>query len=137
MALAFDFVKDEGGIDDLKSYPYLAEDGPKCLFNPSKVAMSDKGAAILPSKDEQKLKEVVAKYGPVSVGIDASSDLFRNYQGGVYDNPKCSSTELDHGVLVVGYGADPKQGDYWIVVSCCDQKLIMFRAQVTDLIILD
>jgi cathepsin L len=34
---------------------------------------------------------------------------------GVYYDPECSSENLDHGVLVVGYGTDPDHGDYWIV----------------------
>jgi cathepsin L len=62
----------------------------------------------------------LAKVGPVSVGIDASQPTFQFYSSGVYSDPACSSTRLDHGVTAVGYGNDKKTGgggggDYYIV----------------------
>ena len=38
------------------------------------------------------------------------------YFAGVYYEPQCNSSALDHGVLVVGYGTDSETGeDYWLV----------------------
>lgn len=39
---------------------------------------------------------------------------------GVYDEPECSETDLDHAVNLVGYGTDPESGkDYWLVKVPC------------------
>merc|ERR1712118_515497 len=65
-----------------------------------------------PSKDENALKAAVSKQ-PVSVAIEADKSAFQLYKGGVLDNPACG-TQLDHGVLVVGYGTDGGK-DYWKV----------------------
>ena len=47
----------------------------------------------------------------VSVAIRAENDDFRHYKGGIIDGDGCG-TDLDHGVLAVGYDV---AGDYWIV----------------------
>jgi len=49
----------------------------------------------------------------LSVAIEADTRPFQLYQSGVYSDPKCG-TNLDHGVLNVGYGTMSGQ-DYWIV----------------------
>ena len=66
------------------------------------------------SGDESALQAASASIGPISVAMDASHSSFQFYHTGVYDEPACSSTQLDHGVLVVGYGNEDGQ-DYWLV----------------------
>ncbi|KAK0429289.1 hypothetical protein QR680_011294 [Steinernema hermaphroditum] len=111
---AFEYVRANGGIDTEESYPYTAKNG-WCRFQRSAVGTVDVDVVDIAPGDEEQLKKAVATVGPVSVAIDANHASFRQYQGGVFFEPQCSSQELSHGVLIVGYGSDPKDGDYWIV----------------------
>merc|ERR1712050_581757 len=61
---------------------------------------------------EGALEAAVAQQ-PVSVAIEADQPVFQHYQSGVLTNDACGSN-LDHGVLVVGYGVDNGQ-KYWKV----------------------
>jgi len=54
----------------------------------------------------------VAK-GPVSVAIEADTLVFQFYWGGIIKSSWCG-INLDHGVLVVGYGTESGT-DYWIL----------------------
>jgi cathepsin L len=114
MDQAFQYIKANDGIDTEMSYPYKAED-EKCTFKRSAVGADDTGFVDIPKGDEKALMMAVATQGPISVAIDAGHGSFQMYKSGVYYEPECSATRLDHGVLVVGYGTDPQQGDYWIV----------------------
>ncbi|XP_041827676.1 cathepsin L.1 [Melanotaenia boesemani] len=110
---AFRYIQANGGIDTEDSYPYEAEDG-QCRYNPDNVGAKCTGYVDVTEGDEDALKEAVATVGPISVGIDASQPSFQFYDSGVYDESDCSSTDLDHGVLAVGYGTENGK-DYWLV----------------------
>ena len=94
-------------------YPYVAQDQP-CKFDSSKGVTLVTGYVTIKSQDENDLKEKLAQYGVASVCIDASQASFHSYKSGVYNEPKCSSTWLDHAVGCVGYGTD-NGVDFWIV----------------------
>ena len=51
--------------------------------------------------------------GPVSIAIEADTKAFQLYKSGVLTGDACG-TNLDHGVLVVGYGSQDNI-DYWLV----------------------
>ncbi|MFH4978105.1 hypothetical protein AB6A40_004814 [Gnathostoma spinigerum] len=112
---AFEYIKDNHGIDTEESYPYKGVEGKKCHFRRKFVGAEDYGYTDLPEGDEEALKVAVATIGPISVAIDAGHISFQNYRKGIYTENECSPEDLDHGVLVVGYGTDENAGDYWIV----------------------
>jgi hypothetical protein len=62
-----------------------------------------------PLTTEAQVEAAVAARGPVSAAIDANMTLFQHYKSGIIQG-KCGNT-LDHGVLVVGYGATDTAAD--------------------------
>jgi len=109
---AFRYVQTNGGIDTESSYPYKGKAG-QCAYSPSSSAARCSGYQSLPTGNEGSLQQAVASVGPVSVAIDASTLQF--YRSGVYSSSKCSSTNLNHAVLVVGYGTASNGQQYWQV----------------------
>lgn len=89
-----------------KDYPYDAED-EKCHFNKtlSKVQLS---GALNISQNETDMAKWLVKNGPISIAINANAMQF--YVGGVSHPWKylCNPKNLDHGVLIVGYGVHCK-----------------------------
>ena len=70
------------------------------------------GCVDVTPNNQQHLKEALSR-GPVSVAIEADQKIFQFYSSGVINEASCG-TNLDHGVLVVGYGSEDGQ-DYWLV----------------------
>ena len=64
----------------------------------------------------------VQNKGPIAVAIYASID-FTAYQWGVLVDTNCKGKDINHGVVVVGYGYDAFWGyDYWIVRNSWSEK---------------
>jgi len=112
----FKWAISAGGMETESDYPYEASSGNKCAFTKTKSAATFSGFQNVTSGDEKALLLAIAERPTISVAIDASQFSFQFYMGGVYDEPSCKTgvNDLDHGVLVVGYGTDSGK-DYWIV----------------------
>jgi len=113
MTQAMQYIIDNKGVDTEASYPYTAETGTSCGYNAANSGATLNAYVNVNSGDENDLlaKNVV---GPVSVAIDASQSSFQFYSSGVYNEPACSSTQLDHGVLAIGWGVSGST-PYWLV----------------------
>lgn len=64
---------------------------------------------VLPSKNEEIMKAVLNEVGPIAISINASLKTFQLYSEGVFDDSACSSSTVNHAMLLVGYGED-----YWV-----------------------
>jgi cathepsin L len=113
MDSAFKYVIKNKGIDTEASYPYTATGPNSCKYKAADNSGTLTGYTDVPSGDENSLRAAVDK-APVSVAIDASHSSFQLYHSGVYYEPACSPTQLDHGVLAIGYGTDGIS-EYWLV----------------------
>jgi len=113
MDYAFEYIMKNKGIDTEASYPYRATGPNKCEFKAASVGATVASYHDIPSGSESALQTGVDQQ-PVSVAIDAGHNSFQLYKSGVYFEPACSTTQLDHGVLAVGYGTEGS-ADYWLV----------------------
>ncbi|KAI6646915.1 Cathepsin L [Oopsacas minuta] len=100
------------GAERERDYSY-ADCELNCKYKRSLGVTKIKSYIQIPREDCTILRRAVAEIGPVSVGMDARHSDFSSYSYGVYRNDRCSSTKLNHGVLVVGYNMEGN--GYWIV----------------------
>lgn len=121
---ALEYAKTNGGLCTENDYPTMIGDGMDRNCNATLAALCTKPVHIvdivsIPQDDEEMLF-VAAGLDVVSVGIDASGQGWGSYEYGVYNGyfngqPDCSTTALDHAVVVTGYGIYNHTTPFYIV----------------------
>lgn len=108
---AFQYLKQYGVMTE-ESYKYTAYDG-NCKYNKKKVSVEVTGFRDIES-NEERIKEVLFENGPLSIAVNATP--FQFYNKGILRPTKnnCNPQQLNHGVLLVGYGSE-NGVNYWII----------------------
>jgi len=123
---AYHYVKKAGGIDTASDYPdksHTTGRTGKCSWDHKEAAhVSGFTYATKPcnsgscrKQNEKALAAAMAKYGPVSICVNAGGSGWQLYTGGVYSH-RCSASaqDLDHCVQLVGFDSTAPE-PYWIV----------------------
>jgi C1A family cysteine protease len=117
VADAVDYVNTLGGIATEAGYPYTSQNGnygscklPSIPLTPMAPLYADV------NEDDTSLMNALVQGGiPVSVSVGVG-DPFQNYISGVMDPSSACVSEINHAVLLVGYGVDAATGlPYWLV----------------------
>jgi len=120
---AFYDIVNWGGLETETEYPYTAETG-LCKMNKADFMAPIKNFTCLSGPNaasEEAMRAYVHQNGPVSIALDAS--MLQDYYSGIIDpffpNWECNPNQLDHALLIVGWGQEPDWIDemtpYWIV----------------------
>lgn len=112
---AFTWISKNNGLCTEQEYPYVSGTTKKsgnCQKTCNIVKNSDiiSYVDVQPKSDEEMMKALSLQ--PVSIAIEADQKDFQLYKSGVFTG-KCGSN-LDHGVLAVGYGKLDGE-DYYLV----------------------
>lgn len=110
--LAFEYVSSSIGLFQEYQYPYTSYYGknfnctlPTAYTSP--VATIN-GYVKLPENNYTALLNAVATIGPIAVSVDASS--WGGYESGIFDGCNLAQPDIDHAVVLVGYGPG-----YWLI----------------------
>jgi C1A family cysteine protease len=110
---AFTWISKNGGLCSEDEYPYISGNGQTtaCQKSCSIVPKSKIASFVDVDKTDQALMQALSQQ-PVSIAIEADQRDFQLYNSGVFTGT--CGTNLDHGVLVVGYGSEDGS-DYYLV----------------------
>jgi C1A family cysteine protease len=116
----FDYIRDNGGISSEADYPFVGRSSQNSSQNSScqsssfsKVSINITGYAAVPWRDEDILKQAIAKTGPIVASMNLSYESFMRYSSGVFYQENCEP-QTNHVVLLIGYGEENGTA-YWTI----------------------
>jgi len=113
---AFSWTKTNGGLCTESGYPYTSgttgQKGACATTCTKNSAVTPKSFTDVAKNSDSALMTAIAQQ-PVSIAIQANQPAFQSYKSGVLTGT-CGSN-LDHGVLAVGYGTWTDGTDYYKV----------------------
>ena len=106
MDLAFQYTE-SAPLESEADYPYKGRKffHKGCEYDSSKGKVAVSSFKDVTPNSSEALKAAIAK-GPVSVAIEADKRAFQSYTSGILKASAGCGTNLDHGVLAVGYGEE-------------------------------
>eukprot|EP01059_Diplonema_ambulator_P035030 TRINITY_DN8136_c0_g1_i3.p1 TRINITY_DN8136_c0_g1~~TRINITY_DN8136_c0_g1_i3.p1 ORF type:complete len:333 (+),score=116.40 TRINITY_DN8136_c0_g1_i3:422-1420(+) len=114
---AFAWVIQRGGLVSEATYPYHSGDGitgtcKQTSTTPIVASISSWYQVSKNASGEANIAAQLPQVGPITIGINAGP--MQDYNGGIDDPKICpgASYDLDHAVLIVGYGTE-NGVDYW------------------------
>ncbi|EFX87402.1 hypothetical protein DAPPUDRAFT_312327 [Daphnia pulex] len=112
--MAWKYIKLSGGITRQSLYPYTATRNvcPRWFWYSVAGAQVFKFSYV-PTQNAEQMQVALQKHGPLAVAIAVANSFF-SYRDGVYDAADCDSVNVNHAVVVVGWGSGDGI-DYWIV----------------------
>jgi len=105
-------------VETESNYPYKSgktRTAGTCQYSgTAKTNIETSSYGFVTADSVSQMKSALAVQ-PLAVSVEADKTPWQYYTGGVLDSTACG-TNLDHAVLVTGWGHDTKSGkDYWMV----------------------
>jgi KDEL-tailed cysteine endopeptidase len=119
MQPTLDWIGKNGGLCTEQAYPYVSgvtKSAGTCQKSCSLVSGSAVRSSHAVTANSDNAMMTALSMQPVSIAIEADQRAFQMYKSGVFgsENGQECGTQLDHGVLLVGYGSSNGQ-DYYIM----------------------
>jgi len=110
---AFNWDENHKGICSEKDYPYVMKKHFLCQSSKCDPVSGTRVSNFVDVEPNDLAIRTALVKQPISVAIESHQQVFQFYSSGVFDSAACGS-DVDHGVLMVGYGTEDGQDYYKI-----------------------